>query len=133
VSRLLGAPGVIRLDWQPDETVAALIAGAHALLMPSLDEGFGLPAIEAMAAGVPAMVADRGAQSEIAGDAALRVDPFDIGAIAAGIARIDRDAALRERLVVRGNTRSNQFGIEPFAARLRALYQTIFLGDSGPA
>jgi glycosyltransferase involved in cell wall biosynthesis len=123
VRALLEQPQVMRLAWQSPQSVAALLAGARALLMPSLTEGFGLPAIEAMRAGVPAMVSKIGAAAEIAGDAALTVDPHHVAEIAAGIARLDRDQMLRDRLIARGRARAATFDIESFAARLSRLYE----------
>lgn len=123
VQALMHSPDVIRFGWQDNATVAALIAGARALLMPSLAEGFGLPVIEAMALGVPALASATGAAAEIAGDAALRVDPQDATALADAIRRIARDAPLRNRLIAHGHERAARFTAESFAARLAALYE----------
>jgi glycosyltransferase involved in cell wall biosynthesis len=123
VAALLAGPDVIRLGWQDDATVAALIAGARALLMPSLAEGFGLPVVEAMALGVPTLASARGAAAEIAGDAALPVDPQDGAALADAIRRLASDGPLRTRLIARGKDRAAQFTAESFAARLAALYE----------
>ncbi len=120
---LMNGPDVIRLGWQDDATVAALIAGARALLMPSLAEGFGLPVVEAMALGVPALASATGAAAEIAGDAALMVDPHDGAALADAIRRIASDVPLRTRLISGGHQRAAQFAAESFAARLAALYE----------
>ncbi|WP_066665248.1 MULTISPECIES: glycosyltransferase family 4 protein [unclassified Sphingomonas] len=123
VEILVAAPDVIRLGWQDDATIAALIAGARALLMPSLAEGFGLPVVEAMALGVPALASAHGAAAEIAGDAALLVDPQDAAALADAIRLIVRDAPLRTGLIAKGQGRAAQFTAESFAARLAALYE----------
>lgn len=123
VTALLAASDVIRLDWQDDATVAALIGGARALLMPSRAEGFGLPAVEAMALGVPALASATGAAAEIAGNAALLVDPHDGDALVEAIRRIATDAPLRARLVAQGNARATHFTPDSFAARLAALYE----------
>ena len=120
---LMRAPKVVRLPWQPPETAAALIAHARALLMPSLAEGFGLPAVEAMRAGVPAMVANSGAAVEIAGAAALAVDPFDTVSIARGIAALHRDEPLRTALIAQGHEVAQLYSRESFAARLAHLYE----------
>ncbi|HEU5423386.1 MAG TPA: glycosyltransferase family 1 protein, partial [Nitrolancea sp.] len=76
--------------------------GAEALVFPSLYEGFGLPAIEAMACGTPVLTSNTSSMPEVAGDAALLVDPLDTAAIAAGIERIATDQALRAMLRERG-------------------------------
>lgn len=123
VYRLIEDPDVIPLGWQDDATVAALIAGARALLMPSLAEGFGLPVVEAMALGIPALASARGAAAEIAGDGALLVDPQDGAALADAIRRISSDVPLRTRLIAQGHERAAQFTAESFAARLAALYE----------
>jgi len=123
VHMLMAGPDVIRLGWQDDATVSALIAGARALLMPSLAEGFGLPAVEAMALGVPALASATGAAAEIAGDGALLVDPHDGAALADAIRRIASDVPLRTRLIAQGHERAAQFTAESFAARLAALYE----------
>lgn len=116
---------VIRLDWQPAAVVDTLVAQCHALLMPSLAEGFGLPVVEAMCAGVPTMTSCRGAGAEIAGHAALAVDPESVADIAAGIARLTHDTALRVELVQKGTERAAQFSAKVFGDRLSALYEKI--------
>lgn len=116
-------PGVVRLPYLPRAELTALIAGARALLFPSLAEGFGLPVAEAMALGAPVLTAAGGALEETAGGAALLVPPEDVGAIAAGIARLDRDDLLRSELRARGRKRAvAAFGMEAFARRLLAAY-----------
>ena len=84
----------------PDADLPALYAGAAALAMPSLYEGFGLPCVEAMAAGTPVVAADRAALPEACGGAALLADPDDPDAFAAALARGRR--AARERLTEAG-------------------------------
>jgi alpha-1,3-rhamnosyl/mannosyltransferase len=76
----------------------ALYRGARLVVMPSLDEGFGLPALEAMSAGVPVVVSDRGALPEVVGEGGTIVDPGDPGMLAAAILRlVTDDAAAAER------------------------------------
>ncbi len=84
----------------------ALYAGARALLFPSLDEGFGLPVLEAFACGTPVLASTAGALPETAGGAALLVDPEDAAAIAEGTRRLLEDRALRGDLVARGRARA---------------------------
>ncbi len=86
-----------------------LYASARALLFPSLHEGFGLPILEAMAAGLPVVTADRGAMLEVAGDAALTVDPEDAGAIAGAMGRLVREPGLAADLAARGSARGREW------------------------
>lgn len=122
---LMQGAGIVRLGWQSDSTVAALIAGARALLMPSLAEGFGRPMVEAMRLGVPALASAGGAMAEVAGGAALLVDPHDTDAITGGIRRLERDESLHATLIEMGHARARNFSIESFAQRLGDLYQRI--------
>jgi glycosyltransferase involved in cell wall biosynthesis len=88
---------------------AALLTGAEALAFPTLYEGFGFPLLEAMACGTPILTSNVSSLPEVAGDAALLVDPLDEEAIAQGIGRIIGDAAFRQRLIEAGNRRIEQF------------------------
>jgi hypothetical protein len=81
-----------------DEDLAALYRGARLLAHPALDEGFGLPVAEALASGTPVVAARAGSLPEIAGDAALLLDPLDAGAWAQAMGRILDDATLAGRL-----------------------------------
>ena len=112
-------PNVRRLPWQDRATLFALMRDARALLFPSLAEGFGLPIVEAMMLGTPVMTsADGGAMEEVAGGAALLVDPLDQAAMAAAIARLDGDNALAADLAARGRARAAFFTPDRWAARL---------------
>lgn len=117
--------GVIELGFVPRATLLALVAGARALVFPTLAEGFGLPVIEAMALGTPVITSDRGALAEVAGDAALLVDPFDPAAIGNAIQRIDGDQALRGSLRARGVERAHAFSLAAFGDRLSNAYREI--------
>ena len=96
-----------------------LYRGAAALLLPSRYEGFGLPVIEAMASGTPVVAAPDAAMREIAGDAAVFVEPADF---AAGIRRALAD---RDRLVEAGLRRAAQFSWEETARRTLAVYREV--------
>jgi glycosyltransferase involved in cell wall biosynthesis len=125
VATIAQTPGAIRLAGLDRATLLALIAGARALLMPSLAEGFGLPVAEAITLGTPVLTAHDGALAETAGAAALRVDPLDVGAIAQGMVRIATDDALRAALAAAAATEARRFTPAGFAQRLAALYDEV--------
>jgi len=101
-----------------DAALRELYRGASALLYPSLDEGFGLPILEAMQAGVPVLTSKVAAMPEVAGDAALLVDPSDTEELATGIVALDADAGLRNRLATLGRKRIERFRPADKAAEL---------------
>ena len=129
---LLGGEGIMRLPYLPAPVLSGLQSAAKALLFPSLAEGFGLPIVEAMALGTPVMTGAGGATAEVAADAALLVDPADVGAIAAGIARLDRDEGLRAQMVVRGRRRAAEFSLERFAERLQQVHRAVIVNGGAP-
>jgi GT2 family glycosyltransferase/glycosyltransferase involved in cell wall biosynthesis len=102
-------PPLRALGYVDDDHLPGLYAGALALTMPSLYEGFGLPVLEAMASGVPVVAADRTALPETCGDAALLVNPDDDEALAHALVRATGDAALRERMIAGGLERAALF------------------------
>jgi glycosyltransferase involved in cell wall biosynthesis len=100
---------VTRLGSVSDSALAALYRDALALCFPSVSEGFGLPVLEAMAAGLPVVAADIPATREVAGDAAVLVPASDVGAWADAIAALASDSAMRERLTIAGRRRGGEF------------------------
>ena len=92
-----------------DEDLAALYGGAVACVFPSRYEGFGLPAVEAMACGVPVITSHAGSLAEVVQDAGIIVDPDDSVGIAAGTRRLMDDAAFRADLVARGFRQASRF------------------------
>ncbi len=132
VSRMtLDRPGVVIPGFIADEDLPILYAGATALVCPSLDEGFGLPVLEAMACGAPVVCARAGALPEVAGDAALYVDPTNLRDLAAGLQKILKDAALRRELARRGLARAPLFDAGETTARLVDLLEAVGSSGSG--
>jgi glycosyltransferase involved in cell wall biosynthesis len=93
-----------------------------------LAEGFGLPIVEAMLLGVPVLTSRPGATGEIAGDAAMLIDPTDIASMAAAMTALDGNAELRAQYVARGFRRAAAFTPDRCMARLDAVYRTLAAG-----
>jgi glycosyltransferase involved in cell wall biosynthesis len=100
---------VKRLAYVPDADLPALFSGAEAVAIVSLYEGFGMPALEALACGAPLLVSNRGSLPEIASDAAVVADPLEVESMARGLERLAGDPALRDQLRERGLRRAAQF------------------------
>ncbi len=124
---------VMLLDYAPFRLLVGLIRGARAVLFPSLYEGFGLPALEAMLLGTPVVTSNTASMPEVVGDAAITVDPYDVAALARAIQAVDGDPELRARLAAAGPRRAAQFSPERYAARLEALYARLGLPAGRPA
>src|SRR5256714_15352591 len=101
---------------------------AQAVLFPSLDEGFGLPVLEAFAAGTPVVASNAGAIPEVAGDAALLSAPTDDAALADNLLRLLTDGALRDRQVAAGRARAALYTWSSSAAAHRAVYESVVSG-----
>ena len=108
--------------------LARWYARARIFAFPSLDEGFGMPVLEAMAAGVPVIAARRAALPEVCGDAALLVDPEDVAAIAAALEHLMGDRASAERLTQAGFQRAKEFQWQKTAAETWKVYQLLRAG-----
>lgn len=116
----VGFPGLIA-----DADLPAVYGGAAALVLPSLEEGFGLPALEAMACGAPVIASRSGALPEVVGDAGVLVDPEHVDALTAALARVlGRDEA-RVALARRGRERAATFTAERTAGRVIEVLLTV--------
>jgi glycosyltransferase involved in cell wall biosynthesis len=113
------------LGFLPDETLAALYRLASLFVFPSLYEGFGLPPLEAMASGTPVVTSNVSSLPEVAGDAAVLVDPYDVSSIVEGMRRVLSDSALANELRRKGLIRARDFSWERSVARTHEIYQLV--------
>jgi glycosyltransferase involved in cell wall biosynthesis len=118
-------PGLRLLGEVPDQELPPLFSGALAFVYPSLYEGFGLPVLEAMALGTPVVTSRESSLPEVAGEAALLVDPYDVDDIARGIWTIANDGDLRTELSRRGILQAEKFSVERYRERVAALYDSL--------
>jgi len=123
LDRLKRTENVVRVGPLRDGELAALYRRARALVFPSLAEGFGLPVAEAMACGAPVVTSNSSSLPEVAGDAAILVDPEDVDAIAAAVAEALEDEGLRRDLRERGYERSRSFSRDALMPRLLEIYR----------
>ncbi len=116
---------VIFTNYVSDEMLHQLYQSALALVFPSLYEGFGLPALEAMSHGTPVITSNVSSLPEVVGDAALLVDPKDVGAIRAALLRLLEDPALRQSLSIKGKARAATFTWQETARKTLEVYKTL--------
>lgn len=109
----------------PDDDLPALYCAADLFAFPSLYEGFGLPVLEAMACGVPVITSNTSSLPEVAGDAALLVDPESVQALVATMRRVLDDTALQAEMRVRGLKRAQRFTWEETARRTAEVYSKV--------
>jgi glycosyltransferase involved in cell wall biosynthesis len=109
VRRLGLADLVLLTGYVPENDLSALLSGAQAFVYPSLYEGFGFPILEAMACSTPVICSNVSSLPEVAGDAALQVDPLDVEALAQAIQHVIADEGLRHELVARGRQQIKRF------------------------
>ncbi len=116
---------VHRFDYAPVSMLVTLIRGARAVVFPSLYEGFGLPVLESMVLGTPVVTSRKSSLPEIAGDAALLVDPYRTDEIATAIRTIANDKDLCVELVRRGQAQSAKFSVDRYRERIEILYRAL--------
>jgi glycosyltransferase involved in cell wall biosynthesis len=118
-------PHVRFFGFVSDEMLAILYRLATVFVFPSLYEGFGLPPLEAMAAGTPVITSNVSSLPEVVGDAAVLIDPLDADAIADAMARVIGDPNLRADLIRRGHERVNAFSWRRSVTRVRDVYEEL--------
>jgi glycosyltransferase involved in cell wall biosynthesis len=116
---------VIFPGYIPDEDVPALLSAATAFVFPSLYEGFGIPVLEAGGCGVPVITSNTSSLPEVAGDAALLVDPHDVDAIAEAMYRVVTDPDLAAELTRRGHENVKRFSWERCARETLAVLESV--------
>ncbi len=122
---------LILLDRVTDAELRVLYNRARLFLFPSLQEGFGMPLLEAMACSVPVLTSNTGALLEISGGAALAVNPADTEAIASGLVEIHRNPKLRQRLIAAGKARVMHFCWQKTAEKTLAVYRDAVRAKAG--
>jgi glycosyltransferase involved in cell wall biosynthesis len=122
---LNGSRRIYHFEYVSLPMLVTLIRGARAVVFPSLYEGFGLPVLEAMLLGTPVVTSRASSLPEIAGDAALYVNPYDVDDIARAIKTITADADLRSELSRRGRAQAELFSVERYRDRVAAMYQRL--------
>lgn len=116
---------IIQIDYVAFPLLMSLVQGAKAVLFPSLYEGFGLPVLEAMSLGVPVITSTTSSLPELAGNAALLVDPYNPQELTQAIRRIDADRELRTELAGRGPNQAALFSKDAYKVRLKTLYERV--------
>lgn len=125
IARLGLEPHVRRLEELPAAALPAVYRGAGVLVLPSHYEGFGFPVLEAMGCGTPVICADRASLPEIAGGAAVLIDPDDEAALVDALGRVAGESTLRTTLVAQGLARAQAFTWERTAHATLALYDRV--------
>lgn len=122
----LVASGDVRLlGFASDQELAILYSGAHALVYPSLYEGFGLPPLEAMASGTPVIVSDRSTLPEVVGEAGVQVDADDVPALREALMRLTQDSRWWQSRANAGLERASQFSWRRCAQETLAIYRQV--------
>jgi glycosyltransferase involved in cell wall biosynthesis len=121
---------VVLAGYVPAEDMPVLLSGALGLVFPSLDEGFGLPLVEAMACGCPVVTSNVSAMPEVVGDAGILVDPLDVGALSTAMRSLAADPGRREALRARGLERARRFSWDAAARTTLDVFRRLHASTS---
>ena len=116
---------IVMTGYLPDEDLKEVYSGATALVYPSLYEGFGLPIVEAMACGCPVICSNTASMPEVAGNAAILIDPFSSDELAEGLEKISNDTEFRQNLMKKGLAQAASFKWEVTARETLELFQRV--------
>lgn len=119
---------IVQLGFVPEDQLLTLYRAATFLVLPSLYEGFGLPVLEAMAAGTPVITSNVSSLPEVAGNAALLVDPYNVDEIAEAMYKLFTDTSLREELRRKGRERAQKFSWRKCAEETLKVYEEVLDG-----
>lgn len=117
------------IGFAAESDLPALYTAAVCFAFPSLYEGFGLPVLEAMACGTPVLTSNVSSLPEVAGQAAIMVNPYDVEDVADGLEKLISDSNLRDRLVARGYLQAKKFSWHAAAAHLTQIYETLLASE----
>jgi glycosyltransferase involved in cell wall biosynthesis len=120
---------VVLTGYVPESDLPALYSGALCFIYPSYFEGFGLPPLEAMKCGAPVIVGNATSLPEVVGDAGLKVDPFDVSAIAAAMDQLINSSELRQELSAKGLKRAKLFDWRETARQTLRVYEQVVRGS----
>lgn len=120
------ADDILFTGYVTNEQLVMLYNGANFLIYPALYEGFGLPVLEAMACGIPVITSDRSSLSEVAGNAAMKIDPNSEEDIADAMAKLYQDKELREKYRQRGLERAKMFSWKETARQTLEVYKQVY-------
>jgi glycosyltransferase involved in cell wall biosynthesis len=124
--------GVVLTGFVPQKDLVALYSLADVFVLPSIYEGFGFPPLEAMASGCPVIVSNRGSLPEVVGDAALLIDPENIGSLVSALQRVLSTPSLRDALVQKGLARVKGFSWTSTAMKTLELYDQVVRPAQNP-
>lgn len=122
---------IVKIQGVDSKDMPLLYNAADILLLPSLDEGFGFPLVEAMASGCVVIASNRGAIPEVVGDVGLLAEPYDVNKLANYVIRVLQDRDLKDRLIQSGLRRAKDFSWEQTARETFKVYEKVLFNYSG--